>query len=124
MMSCLSPWSAMVFAPDCRRRLARSSPVHLLLLRAGDQLAGLLIERTGAVLHLTERRRRGPRPQHVDAGIDAFGLLYGDAIAVACADEVRDDLGAVRVDAERDERVASEAHRGFERLAQFIVDAL
>src|SRR5207302_768304 len=71
-----------------------------------------------------ERRHLRALAQHVDAGIDAFGLLDRDAVAVPRADEVFYDRGAVGVDADRLQRLAPELHRGLERLAQLVVDAL
>ena len=53
-----------------------------------------------------------------------FGLLDRDAIAIAIADEVLDDRGAVRVDADGFQRLAAELHGGFERLAQLVIDVL
>ena len=48
----------------------------------------------------------------------------GEAVAVAGADEVLHDRRAVGVDADRDQRLAPEADRGFEGLAQLVVDVL
>ncbi len=62
--------------------------------------------------------------QQVDAGVDAFGLLDRDAVAVARADEILDQRGAVGIDADRLQRLASELVGGLERLAQLVVDVL
>src|SRR5690349_5888790 len=74
----------------------RYSPFHILLLRR-EHLAGLDVQRLGLVLDLAQRRRRRARAQQGEAAIDAFGLLQREAVAVARADEILDDRGAVGV---------------------------
>src|SRR5436853_5078047 len=106
-------------APGFRSRSSGLRVRPLLLL---DDLLRFLVERLALPLRLAERRHPRALAQHVDAGVDALGLLHGDAVAVARADEVLHDLRAVGIEPDRLERAAAELHRGFERLAQLIVD--
>src|SRR5262245_10224328 len=62
--------------------------------------------------------------QKIEAGRNAFGLLQRQAIEIAPAHELLDLAGALRVDADRFERVAPELERGLVGLAQLELDAL
>src|SRR4051794_17405670 len=82
------------------------------ILRLGmNDLVRLFIQRSRAARNLAERRHCRAFAQKVDARIDALCLLDRHPLAVAIADEVLDDRGAVAVDADRLQRLAAEAHR-------------
>src|SRR5436853_7943094 len=96
-------------APGFRSRSSGLRVRPLLLL---DDLLRLLVERLALPLRLAERCHPRTLAQHVDAGVNALGLLHRDAVAVARADEVLHDFRAVGVKADRLQRAAPEFHRG------------
>src|SRR6266540_5338617 len=89
-----------------------------------DDLLRFRIERCDLALRLAERLVHHARSQQVEPGGYALGLLQGEAIEVAGADEVLDRGGALRIEAERFERLAPEDERGFEGFAQLKIDPL
>src|SRR4029077_18198018 len=105
----------LVFGSDIRLL-----PLHLLFLL--DDLLGLLVQRAAGALRLAARRHLRALAQHVDAGVDALGLLHRDAVAVARADELLHDVDAVGIEADRRKRLVAELHRGLEGLAQLVID--
>ena len=64
------------------------------------------------------------RTQEVEAGSYAFGLLQGEAIEIAAADELLDLRGAFGIEAETFERLAPEQKRRLVGLAHLEIDAL
>src|SRR6185295_12255016 len=82
-------------------------PIDILSFRRfrRDDLSGLDIEWLCRTLRRGERRHLGTFAQQVDARVNAFRLLDGDALAVAVADEVLHDRDAVGIDAHRLQRL-------------------